>query len=93
MVFPFISAGAGSETGWTSAGPGIWGGYSNAVNLLALGWTVVICAIMVMPPNTVAGISMAMVIALLYSFHRFTGPHEIRKPTWAADEGPITPNS
>jgi amino acid transporter len=74
-------------------GPWHLGGYSNAVNLLALGWTVVICAIMVMPPNTVAGISMAMVIALLYSFHRFTGPHEIRKPTWAADEGPITPNS
>ena len=45
---------------------------------------------MIMPPNALAGISMAVVLAVLYALHRFTGPHEIRKPTWAAAEDPVT---
>ena len=64
---------------------------SNLINVLALAWTVFICAIMIMPPNALAGISMAVVLAVLYALHRFTGPHEIRKPTWAAAEDPVTP--
>ena len=74
-------------------GPWHLGRRSNLINVLALAWTVSICAIMIMPPNALAGISMAVVLAVLYALHRFTGPHEIRKPTWAALEGPVTPSS
>jgi len=72
-------------------GPWHLGRRSNLINVLALVWTVFICTIMIMPPNGLAGISMAAVLALLYALHRFTGPHEIRKPTWATAEDPVTP--
>jgi amino acid transporter len=67
-------------------GPWHLGRYSNLINVLALVWTVFICTIMIMPPNVLAGISMAVVLVVLYLLHRFTGPHEIRKPIWAAGE-------
>ena len=72
-------------------GPWHLGRWSNSINLLALVWTVFICTIMIMPPNVLAGISMAVVLVVLYSLHRLTGPHEIRKPTWAGADDPITP--
>ncbi len=74
-------------------GPWHLGRRSNLINVLALVWTVFICAIMIMPPNALAGISMAVVLAVLYALHRFTGPHEIRKPTWVAAENSVTPSS
>jgi len=40
-----------------------------------------------MPPNSLAGLSLAIALVVLYALHRFTGPHEIRKPAWAAAEG------
>ena len=46
---------------------------------------------MIMPPNTLAGISLAVVLAALYALHRFTGPHEIRKPAWLAAENAQIP--
>ena len=67
-------------------GPWHLGQYSNLINVLALIWTVFICLVMVMPPNTMAGISLAAALMVLYTLHRFTGPHEIRKPAWAAPE-------
>ena len=72
-------------------GPWNLGRHSNLINVLALVWTVFICTIMIMPPNALAGISLAVVLAVLYALHRFTGPHEIRKPAWAAAEDPGTP--
>jgi hypothetical protein len=44
---------------------------------------------MIMPPNTQAGIGMAVVLALLFTYYRFKGPREIRKPNWIA-ETPIS---
>jgi len=73
-------------------GPWHLGRRSDLINALALAWTAGICTIMIMPPNTLAGISMAAVLAVLYGLHRLTGPHEIRKPTWVTAEDPITPN-
>ncbi len=73
-------------------GPWHLGRRSNLINVLALVWTVFICTIMIIPPNVLAGISMAVVLVVLYTLHRITGPHEIRKPTWAAAEDPVTPN-
>lgn len=63
-------------------GPWHLGRYSNLINVLALLWAVASCAIMTTPPNTLAGLSMAVVMAVLFAAHRFTGPHPIRKPAW-----------
>jgi amino acid transporter len=74
-------------------GPWNLGRYSNWINLFALVWTVFICTIMIMPPNQLAGISLAVVLVLLYALHRFTGPHEIRKPAWGTAEDPVVSNT
>ncbi len=52
-------------------------------------WTVLVCILMVMPPNTRAGLAILGVLAFLFVLHRLTGPHEIRKPLWdLAQEAP-----
>jgi amino acid transporter len=43
---------------WQERGPWHLGRYSDAVNLAALGWTVFICVMLVMPPNQRAGATM-----------------------------------
>jgi amino acid transporter len=63
-------------------GPFQLGSHSNLINGIAVVWTVFVCTLMVMPPNTRAGLAILGVIALLFALHRFTGPHEIRKPLW-----------
>jgi len=45
-------------------------------------WTVLVCILMVMPPNTRAGLAILGVLAFLFALHRLTGPHEIHKPQW-----------
>lgn len=67
-------------------GPWHLGASSNAVNILAVVWTVFICAIMVMPPNTRAGLGMAGVILFLFVLHRLSGRHEFQKPRWDLPE-------
>ncbi len=52
------------------------------INILALVWTVFICAMMVMPPNQRSGFGVAAVVGALYLFHRLTGRHEMRKRVW-----------
>ena len=74
-------------------GPWHLGRYSNLINVLALIWTIVICTIMIMPPNEIAGVSLAAVFVVLYAMHRYTGPHEIRKPAWDIAEDPVVPHS
>ena len=44
--------------GWDEQGPWHLGRYSNLVNIVAMAWTGFICAILVMPPNQVAGETM-----------------------------------
>ncbi len=67
---------------WLSLrGPWHLGRWSNTINLLAIGWTVFICAIMVMPPNTRAGYTTAGVILALFLLHLISGRHEIKKPS------------
>jgi hypothetical protein len=46
---------------------------------------------MVIPSNTRAGVGIAGVMVLLLLVHRFSGPHDIRKPVWEmAEERPET---
>ena len=65
---------------WTQRGPWHLGPYSNVVNLAAVVWTVFICAILVMPPNQLAGKTMLGIVVLLSVWYwlserrRFRGP-------------------
>ncbi|MGH9445822.1 MAG: amino acid permease, partial [Terriglobia bacterium] len=68
---------------WISKrGPWNLGGSSNAVNVLALIWTLSICTIMVMPPNTRAGWGIAAVMGVLLLLHLTGGKHNMQKPLW-----------
>ena len=57
------------------------GRYSYTVNLLAIGWTVFMCLILVMPPNELSGktiLGVAAALALWYWLserHRYRGPN------------------
>ena len=63
-------------------GPWHLGGASNAVNILALVWTVLISAIMVMPPNARAGWGILSVMGVLFLLHVAGGKHKMYKPNW-----------
>src|SRR5205807_9201340 len=68
---------------WISKrGPWHLGQWSNTVNFLAMAWTIFICVIMVMPPNELAGYTMATVVLVLYLFHAISGKHEMHRPSW-----------
>ncbi len=68
---------------WTNQrGPWHLGRASNIINALACAWTLLICVVMVMPPNERAGLGTAGVIGFLYLLHRLSGRHEMRKPVW-----------
>ncbi len=63
-------------------GPWRLGRASNIINALACAWTLLICVVMIMPPNERAGLGTAGVIGVLYLLHRLSGRHEMRKPVW-----------
>src|SRR5271165_705835 len=59
--------------GWRARQRGAWGEiapwnlgrFSNAINIIAMGWTGFICVILVMPPNQVAGEALVVLLASL----------------------------
>jgi len=72
---------------WISKrGPWHLGNSSDAVNLAAVVWTVFICTIMVLPPNSRAGLGIAAAILVLFALHRLSGEHKVRKPAWDLDK-------
>jgi len=66
---------------WTQRGPWHLGPYSNVVNLVAVLWTVFICAILVMPPNQLAGKAMLGVFVLLAVWYWLSERHRFRGPS------------
>ncbi|HUZ46611.1 MAG TPA: amino acid permease [Terriglobia bacterium] len=66
-------------------GPWHLGGLSNVINVLALVWTLFICTIMLMPPNTRSAWGIGVVLILL-TISRQVGPREFRKPVWELSE-------
>ncbi len=66
-------------------GPWHLGGSSNTINVLALVWTLFICTIMLMPPNSRAAWGIGVVLVLLTLLRQF-GPREFRKPVWNLSE-------
>ncbi len=67
-------------------GPWHLGSWSDLINVLALIWTVFICLVMVMPPNTRGGLGIAGIIVILFLMHRLSGPHEVRRPLWGVPQ-------
>ncbi len=64
-------------------GPWHLGRASNTINALALVWTLGICAMMVMPPNTRAGWGITVVMGSLLAVHLASGKHKVHKPVWS----------
>ena len=80
----YLSYGIPIYLGWrkksawvASRGPWHLGNFSNAINALAILWTVFICILMVMPPNARAGWGIIAVIAPLYALHLLHGKYTI----------------
>ena len=68
---------------WTAQrGPWHLGAWSSAINFVAILWTVFICIVMVMPPNTRAGWGIAATLGILFVLHRVSGRHQPPKPLW-----------
>ncbi|HUY14326.1 MAG TPA: amino acid permease [Terriglobia bacterium] len=57
---------------WTEYGPWRLGRFSSTVNLLAILWTIFICVILMMPPNQLAGKTMASFLAILLVWYGLT---------------------
>ncbi|MGH9404289.1 MAG: amino acid permease [Terriglobia bacterium] len=75
-------------------GPWHLGKSSSPINVLAIVWTLFICTIMVMPPNTRAGWGIAAVMGVLLLLHFTTGKHKMKKPAWGLvgeTENPAVP--
>ncbi len=66
-------------------GPWSLGRWSAPVQLVAMCWTAFICVILVMPPNEVAGQSLAVVCAALACFYILWARQTYHGPAWAAE--------
>jgi amino acid transporter len=64
-------------------GPWHLGSASTTINILAVLWTVFICTIMVMPPNTRAGWGVVSIVGVLFLLHVVSGKHRMYKPNRA----------
>ncbi|MGH9433177.1 MAG: amino acid permease [Terriglobia bacterium] len=62
---------------WTERGPWNLGSFSPAVNLIAILWTVFICIILMMPPNLLAGKTLAGFFAALLIWYGLSERHKI----------------
>jgi len=67
------------------------GRHSGWINLLAIGWSAFICLILVMPPNTLSGITIAAATAALTAWYRISERHRFRGPNIGADAIEVSP--
>lgn len=63
---------------WVERGPWHLGPWSNGLNLMAMGWTVFICAVLVMPPNQLAGKTMLSLVVFLSVWYALTERHRFK---------------
>jgi amino acid transporter len=69
---------------WSERGPWRLGRYSSAVNVIAMAWTALMCVVMVMPPNQLAGetiVGLTLALSVWYARserHRFTAASALR---------------
>ena len=58
------------------------GRYGSAINLVAILYTAVIAAVLVMPPNQLAGATLAGLLALLFVLYFAETRRKYRGPAW-----------
>lgn len=65
-------------------GEAVWnlGRWSRAVNVVAIGYTVLICVVLVAPPNQLAGGTFAALICLLGALYRLRVRQRYQGPEW-----------
>ncbi len=68
---------------WPSMAPWSLGRYGGTINAFAIGYTIVICVVLVMPPNQLAGYTLAGLLALLALMYVFAARHEYTGPDWS----------
>ncbi len=71
---------------WTSLAVWNLGRFGSAINAIAIGYSVVICAVLVMPPNELAGKTLLAVITVLAIAYRLGVRHSFLGPDWARRE-------
>jgi hypothetical protein len=59
------------------------GRYGTAVNVISVVYTVAICIVLVMPPNALAGKTLAGVVAALFLVYWIEVRKKFRGPEWA----------
>jgi amino acid transporter len=69
-------------------GPWHLGRWSTSVQLVAMAWTAFICVIMMMPPNDLAGRSIAGVALALGAYYALHARRSYRGPAWASTPAP-----
>ena len=73
---------------WRQRGPWHLGRHSSVVNLIAMVWTVLICAMMVMPPNQLAGETTVAFTVALASWYAFSERHRFKAVSGLKAAGP-----
>ncbi|MBS1823897.1 MAG: amino acid permease [Acidobacteria bacterium] len=63
----------------------VWnlGKYSSVVHAVAIGYTVLVCIVLVMPPNQLAGQTLAGILLLLVLLYLTQARHKYKGPEWA----------
>jgi amino acid transporter len=70
---------------WTAMSVWTLGRWGSLINVIAIVWAALICVILVMPPNQLAGLTFAAVIVALTLMYRLHVRHLFRLPHWVED--------
>jgi amino acid transporter len=68
---------------WHNAAVWNLGKYSQLVHAIAIGYTVLVCIVLVMPPNQLAGQTLAGLLCLLGVLYRVEARKKYKGPDWA----------
>lgn len=68
---------------WRASAVWNMGKYSRAVNYAAIGYTVMVCLVLMMPPNDLAGRTLIGLVLLLAGIYRIEARGKYRGPHWA----------
>lgn len=77
-----VVLGAGKQE-WRQEAVWNLGRYSRFVHAVAIGYTVVVCIVLMMPPNQLAGQTLAGILLLLTTLYLMQARHKYKGPEWA----------
>ena len=78
---------AGSD--WPKAAVWSLGRFGPAVNAIAIAFAVFICFVLVMPPNQLAGETLAGLLIALGLLYAAVARHRYKGPKWSHHEGAV----